>query len=59
LVAIDLGLTCNSNVCLNGGTCNRNDTNIGCACPVNFAGPRCEWSMRILFDVMVELERII
>jgi hypothetical protein len=42
--SIDLGLSCNSNVCLNGGTCDYNSMNLRCICPVNFAGPRCEWS---------------
>ena len=44
LIEIDLGLTCNSNVCLNGGTCSYNNNNIRCVCPSGFAGARCEWS---------------
>ncbi|CAF4553802.1 unnamed protein product [Rotaria sp. Silwood1] len=42
--SIYLGLSCNSNVCLNGGTCDHNGTNIQCICPTNYAGPRCEWT---------------
>jgi len=51
---IDLGLSCNSNVCLNGGTCSSNNTNIRCICPMGFTGARCEWSEKnryfFLFD---------
>ncbi|CAF1005451.1 unnamed protein product [Adineta ricciae] len=39
-----LGLTCNSSVCLNGGTCDSNSTSIRCICPASFAGARCEWT---------------
>jgi hypothetical protein len=46
LIQIDLGLSCNSNVCLNGGTCSYNSTNIWCICPTGFAGARCEWSKK-------------
>ncbi|CAF4740393.1 unnamed protein product [Rotaria sp. Silwood1] len=42
--SIYLGLSCNSNVCLNGGTCDYNNTNIRCICPTGFAGTRCEWN---------------
>ncbi|UJR15629.1 hypothetical protein I4U23_002566 [Adineta vaga] len=42
--SIYLGLSCNSNVCLNGGICDHNDTNIRCLCSAEFAGPRCEWA---------------
>ncbi|CAF3778690.1 unnamed protein product [Adineta steineri] len=42
--SIYMGLSCSSNVCLNGGTCDHNSTNIQCICPVDFAGPRCEWT---------------
>ncbi|CAF3197195.1 unnamed protein product [Rotaria sp. Silwood2] len=44
LMKIDLGLLCNSNVCLNGGTCDYNNTNMRCICPTDFAGARCEWN---------------
>jgi hypothetical protein len=43
-VYIDLGLTCSSTVCSNGGTCSYNNTNIRCICPAGFTGARCEWS---------------
>ncbi|CAF1213556.1 unnamed protein product [Adineta steineri] len=42
--SIYLGLACNSNVCLNGGTCDYNNANIRCICPNGFTGPRCEWN---------------
>ncbi|CAF3727659.1 unnamed protein product [Rotaria sordida] len=42
--SIYLGLSCNPNVCLNGGICDHNSTNIQCICPTNYAGPRCEWT---------------
>ena len=48
-ILIDLGLSCNANVCLNGGTCDRNTTRIQCLCPAGFAGPRCEWSKKLPF----------
>jgi Notch-like protein len=46
-ISIDLGLSCDSNVCLNGGICDFNTTNIRCTCPAGFAGPRCEWSKKM------------
>jgi hypothetical protein len=49
-IFIDLGLSCNSNVCLNGGICDNNSTNIQCLCRTGFAGPRCEWSKTKKFN---------
>ncbi|CAF1091235.1 unnamed protein product [Adineta ricciae] len=43
--SIHIGVSCNTHVCLNGGTCDDdNSTNIRCICPAGFAGPRCEWT---------------
>lgn len=41
---LDLGLTCTSTVCLNGGSCTVNGNTAQCICPSSFAGARCEWS---------------
>jgi hypothetical protein len=46
---IDLGLSCNSTVCLNGGTCIANNTNIRCICPVGFTGANCAWSEKKIY----------
>ncbi|CAF4786385.1 unnamed protein product [Rotaria socialis] len=42
--SIYLGLSCNTSLCVNDGICDHNGTNIQCICPINFAGPRCEWN---------------
>ncbi|UJR31031.1 hypothetical protein I4U23_018540 [Adineta vaga] len=42
--SIYLGLSCSATVCLNGGTCDFNSTNIRCICPSGFTGARCEWN---------------
>ena len=43
---IDLGLSCNSDVCLNEGTCEYDNGNVRCICSAGFAGPRCEWGKK-------------
>ncbi len=54
-----MGLSCNSSVCLNGGTCTYNNTTIQCICPSDFAGARCEWSKKnILFLYWMNIRKI-
>jgi hypothetical protein len=58
-IFIDLGLSCNSNVCLNGGICDNNSTNIQCICPAGFAGPRCEWSKKKRNLILIEINMMV